>query len=167
MTDIYSPANGDIIDELEQPVYIADVDTYEMLYMNKACMRLLNCRDYHGKMCYRITQGGDSPCSFCTSALLSRDKFYNWDHFNEKLGGAYQLQDKLISWQGHNARLEIVFDVSSRVERVNELQTVLETERQLVRAIHVANVAAGVVVGKLGTAVATRDEINAVLAERD
>ena len=30
-----------------------------------------------------------------------------------------------------------------------------------------ANLAAGIVVGKLGTAVATRDEINAVLAERD
>jgi bifunctional ADP-heptose synthase (sugar kinase/adenylyltransferase) len=31
------------------------------------------------------------------------------------------------------------------------------------RAIHVANVAAGVVVGKLGTAVVTRDELDAAL----
>jgi len=124
-----------IMDELGQPVYIADVDTYEMLYMNKACMRLLGCADYKGRTCYDVAQGASAPCEFCTNPKLKKGELYNWDHYNEKLGKSYQLQDKLMRYRGHNARMEIVFDVSDRVDRENKLETVLETERQLVRAI--------------------------------
>ena len=61
-----------------------------------------------------------------------------------------------------------VYDVSGAGDTViATLAVMLAHGVDWAQAIHVANVAAGVVVGKLGTAVATRDEINAVLAERD
>jgi signal transduction histidine kinase len=128
-------AEGNLLEALLQPVYIADVDTHEMLYMNGACKKLLGCRDYRGRKCYEVTQGFDAPCAFCTNTKLEKGKPYSWEHFNEMLGRTYQLQDNLIDYRGHRARIELVFDVSVHVNKEQELQTVLDAERQLVRAI--------------------------------
>lgn len=57
-----------------------------------------------------------------------------------------------------------VFDVSGAGDTViATLAVMLAHGADWAQAIHVANVAAGVVVGKLGTAVATRDELDAAL----
>ncbi len=57
-----------------------------------------------------------------------------------------------------------VFDVSGAGDTViATLAVMLAHGADWAEAIHVANVAAGVVVGKLGTAVATRDELDAAL----
>ena len=57
-----------------------------------------------------------------------------------------------------------VFDVSGAGDTViATLAVMLAHGADWARAIHVANVAAGVVVGKLGTAVVTRDELDAAL----
>jgi bifunctional ADP-heptose synthase (sugar kinase/adenylyltransferase) len=57
-----------------------------------------------------------------------------------------------------------VFDVSGAGDTViATLAVMLAHGADWGRAIHVANVAAGVVVGKLGTAVVTRDELDAAL----
>ena len=57
-----------------------------------------------------------------------------------------------------------VFDVSGAGDTViATLAVMLAYGADWARAIHVANVAAGVVVGKLGTAVVTRDELDAAL----
>ena len=57
-----------------------------------------------------------------------------------------------------------VFDVSGAGDTViATLAVMLAHGADWERAIHVANVAAGVVVGKLGTAVVTRDELDAAL----
>ena len=57
-----------------------------------------------------------------------------------------------------------VFDVSGAGDTViATLAAMLAHGEDWARAIHVANVAAGIVVGKLGTAVVTRDELDAAL----
>ena len=57
-----------------------------------------------------------------------------------------------------------VFDVSGAGDTViATLAVMLANGADWQQAIHIANVAAGVVVGKLGTAVVTRDELDAAL----
>ena len=59
-----------------------------------------------------------------------------------------------------------VFDVSGAGDTViASLAVMLAYGADWAQAIHVANVAAGVVVGKLGTAVVTRDELSAALGQ--
>ena len=47
------------------------------------------------------------------------------------LGRTFQLQDNLIDYNGHRARVEVVFDVSDHIVKERELQTVLDTQREL------------------------------------
>ncbi|MBP8215351.1 MAG: D-glycero-beta-D-manno-heptose-7-phosphate kinase, partial [Propionivibrio sp.] len=57
-----------------------------------------------------------------------------------------------------------VFDVSGAGDTVIATLAVMRAQgADWAQAIHVANVAAGVVVGKLGTAVVTRDELETAL----
>ena len=57
-----------------------------------------------------------------------------------------------------------VFDVSGAGDTViATLAVMLARGADWARAIHVANLAAGIVVGKLGTAVVSRAELNTVL----
>ena len=128
-----------LIEELCQPVFVADVDTYEILYMNRACRQRLQCEDYSGAMCYEVVQGLDAPCPFCTNAMLVKGEVYRWEHHNKKLDCMFQLQDNLIDYQGRHARIEVAFDVSDHVSRERDLSTVLETQRELAKAIQIIN----------------------------
>jgi signal transduction histidine kinase/CheY-like chemotaxis protein len=128
-----------LLDELDQAVYVADIDTYEILYMNRTSLQRLHCNDYAGKKCYKLIQGLDAPCPFCTNAKLKKDEVYCWEHYNVMLGRTYQMQDKQIDYQGHRARLEVAFDVSDHISREYELQTVQNTQRELAAAIQILN----------------------------
>jgi Osmosensitive K+ channel histidine kinase len=131
--------NETILDELEQFIYVADVDTYEMLYMNKAAMDEFSCTAYRGKKCYEVVHGFGEPCQFCNSDRLIKGETFSWDNYNATVGRTYQLQDKLIDYDGHHARMEIAIDVSRRIDENMKLKTVLETEKLLTRMIQTLN----------------------------
>ena len=41
----------DLLDALDEIVYVSDPNTYELLYANRRCRSLLPTRDYKGKPC--------------------------------------------------------------------------------------------------------------------
>lgn len=119
---------------LGELVYIADVETYEMLYANDMVKSLIG-GPYEGRKCYEAIMKADAPCSFCTNHLLSRDSYYSWTRYNETLHGYYALKDRLIDWNGRTARLEIAFDMSEHRDQVLNLEAELDLERLLVRCV--------------------------------
>lgn len=58
----------DLLDALDEIVYVSDPNTYELLYANRRCRSLLPTRDYKGKPCYALLQGQPAPCPYCTNA---------------------------------------------------------------------------------------------------
>ncbi|WP_080800373.1 bifunctional diguanylate cyclase/phosphodiesterase [Arabiibacter massiliensis] len=109
-----------LLSGLSELVYICDVDTYELLFLNEPGLRLFGEDAVeNAEPCYRVLQGRDEPCPFCTNDLLDFDTFYEWEHTNERMRRHYLLRDKLVQWRGRTARLEIAFDVTDR-ERQRE-----------------------------------------------
>lgn len=87
-----------LLNELSELVYISDVNTYEMIFINESAKTLFGVgSDVSGRKCYEVLQGRSSPCGFCTNSKLCHDKFYTWEIFNRKLSRHYLLKDKLIS----------------------------------------------------------------------
>ena len=101
----------DLIDEISELLYISDPETYELLYLNKPGQEMFGVSDISGKKCYRVLQGKDAPCEFCTNGKLSQDKFYVWYHSNPIAHRHYLVKDKLISWQGKMARMEVAISI--------------------------------------------------------
>lgn len=96
-------------------IYISDIDNYELLYLNRnACNTLgLPLNKAVGKKCYEIIQGRNTPCPFCTNPFLKKEESYNWEFYNPVLERTFMIKNRMINWQGHNARIELSCDMYS------------------------------------------------------
>ena len=102
---------GTIAEDMDEIIYVSDVDTYELYYLNSQGRKITGIYDYKGRKCYEVLQGKDRPCDFCTNGQLCKNKFHVWERNNAFLGSRYILKDKLISWQGRTARLELALNM--------------------------------------------------------
>ena len=127
-----------ILNESENVIYISDLFTYEIVYMNKYGMSTLGITDLKeaiGKKCHKFLQSRDEPCEFCTNKLLTKEKFYTWSHYNEKLGEYFIIKDKLIELDGKNFRLEIATNITKNEMEKQRLEFELSNEQTLVKCI--------------------------------
>ncbi len=123
-----------ILNEIEDVVYISDPKNYELYYMNAILKRTLGDpadEDWRRKKCYKILQGRDEPCPFCTNQLLCHEKFYNWEHYNALLDQYYMIQDKLVNFEGIDARLEIAKNITGQKLLEHDLLKRLEEQQVL------------------------------------
>ncbi len=123
-----------ILNEIEDVVYIADPETHELYYVNAMLKKTLGNpadSEWRRKKCYKILQGRDEPCPFCTNHLLSKDKFHNWEHYNTLLDQYYYIQDKLVTFEGIDARLEIAKNITAQKLLEQDLTKRLEEQQVL------------------------------------
>lgn len=101
-----------MMDEYMGNVYISDMETYDLLYLNKpACDTIgLPPEKMLGRKCYEVIQGRTSPCPFCTNDRLCEDAFYEWEFFNPKLDRTFMIKNRVVNWKGRRARIELSHD---------------------------------------------------------
>lgn len=123
-----------IVNESNTMVYVADPETYELIYVNQVTRDNFDIGpEVLGKKCYEVLQGLDAPCSFCTNDKLSTDQYYVWRHYNPVLKADYELSDKLLCLDdGKCVRMEICRDVTE----FGHLERKLSIEETLVDCIH-------------------------------
>lgn len=119
-----------IIDEMSELIYVADMENYDLLYLNRAGKKSFDVRaDLSGKKCYEVLQGQTRPCDFCTNSILSESRFHSWEKFNPITKRHYLLKDRIIEWEGKKARLEIAFDITAKAAQQAALQNNLDVEK--------------------------------------
>ncbi len=119
-------------------VYMSDINTYEVIYINKALLNALgNPIDSYWKStpCYRLFHNFDEPCEFCTNHLLKEDRAYTWTHHNQKFDTWFTLHDKKIIHEGKNLRLEVAREVNDIMKSKAALADLMEEERILVDCV--------------------------------
>lgn len=126
-----------ILEALDEIVYVSDRVTYELYYLNPAGRRLTGAYDYKGQKCYKVLQGRDDPCEFCTNSYLKKESFYIWERENPKLNRHFILKDKLIPWQGKLARLELAVDITEREVLSRSVQEKLDFAESLLTCAQV------------------------------
>lgn len=101
---------------LNEGIYVADMDSYELVYMNdylKELYKISSEEEYKGKKCYAVLQGRSEPCIFCTNSRLRPGKFYEWSYRNPVLDREAILKDTMFEKEGKRYRLELAFDTSA------------------------------------------------------
>lgn len=87
-----------IFDALDEVVYVCNMDTYEILYANKAAKEIMG--ENEGEPCYKSLQNLDHPCDFCKNSELKENyKAIKWPHTNLKDGKKYKVIDMMIPWE--------------------------------------------------------------------
>jgi PAS domain S-box-containing protein len=128
-----------IFDAIDEKIYVADPETYEILYANPAKKRVFG-KAIIGRKCHIAFQGLDEPCEFCTNPLIFGEnlgKTHTWEFRNRKTGHWIRCIDKAIQWNGGRmVRFEIAIDIHDRKMAEEALRESEQKYRQLVENIH-------------------------------
>jgi len=113
-----------ILNSMDACVYISDIKTYELLFVNNYVKDLFG--DIVGQPCWKTLQAGQSgPCAFCTNDKLldaagNPEGICHWEFQNTVNGRWYDIHDRAIPWtDGRIVRMEIATDITER-KRVEE-----------------------------------------------
>jgi PAS domain S-box-containing protein len=107
-----------VLDGLNASVYVVDMETYEVLYINKHMKDLFG--DVTGKICWQSILNQQGPCDFCVEERLLTPEagpsgVNVWEQYHAALGIWILIQDQVIQWiDGRMVRLKIATDISKR-----------------------------------------------------
>lgn len=124
-----------VLDQIDEIIYIADLENYELLYLNRIGWERFGT-PAPGVKCYEFLQGEEKPCKFCTNGELShlQDKHITWVRQHSAAGNML-LHDSIIDYGGRPCRMELAISVERYVAEVAAAKQDLAAERKLVKCI--------------------------------
>lgn len=136
----FERAHGDIVElnldqlsSLDDGIALVDINTYDLLFLNRALLRMMQLpgtpEDYKGRKCYELLAGRAAPCADCASSTLARDAFRICRRAMRFTSGSVLQRDTLVPWKGRTARFSIMTDLQhSQLESEDERKSLLHRE---------------------------------------
>lgn len=133
----------EFFENLDEYVYVTDVKTNELIYMNRKTMETYG---YHsleqikGKKCYQILQNSSMPCKMCNNKILQPEHFQEWRYYNPILKKYLLLKDTLLHDEktGKDYRIEIAMDVGEEVRQGNVIENFQNLETIINEGLRIA-----------------------------
>lgn len=102
----------EFFENIDEMVYVTNIANNKLEYMNKKTRETLGFynHDYKNNFCYKILQGFDNPCEFCTNKYLKEGEFYSWSYKNPVMNKKFLLKDTIVNKDGIDYRIEIAID---------------------------------------------------------
>jgi len=127
-----------LFDSIQEPIYVADMENYSIIYANLAMQRAYDNQNLLGEICYRVLMNQEQPCEHCTNPALKAIAYepYVWEFYNPVLNRYYRIVDRMITWpDGRDVRFEMAIDISDYKQATRELQTEKERLRVTLHSI--------------------------------
>jgi two-component system, cell cycle sensor histidine kinase and response regulator CckA len=129
-----------VLDSIDASVYIADLESYDLLYVNKYFTDIWGS-NVTGKKCHEVIYNFSTPCRFCNNKyLLNADGkpsgMYNIERHRKSQDRWYDYRIRAISWvEGRMAKLSIATDITDKklieLEREAALEKLRKSEEQM------------------------------------
>lgn len=131
----------EFFENMDECMYVADIDTHELIYMNKKALNIYGFKsvdEVAGKKCYEILQSSSSPCKICNNEDLSVGQFKEWRYFNPILNKHFILKDTIIEDEGRRCRAELALDVTFEEQQKGMVDNYRDLELVVNNGIRVA-----------------------------
>lgn len=131
----------EFFEDLNEFVYVSDMDSYELIYMNRKLMEMHGIRSLEeiaGKKCYEVFQNCSGPCAICNNHELSEGLFKEWGYYNPILGKHMVIKDTMIVDHGRNCRMEIALDAEAPEWRNNMINSYRNLEKLVNEGLRLA-----------------------------
>ncbi|MCP4692541.1 MAG: PAS domain S-box protein, partial [Desulfobacterales bacterium] len=128
-----------IMDSIDAHIYVADMETFEILFMNKRMKDDLG-RDLVGEPCWRALRGREGVCEECANRELLDDDGRPIDSLSREeknpiTGRWYIKKGRAIQWvDGRHVRLEIAADIT-RIKQLEKSRRQAEELRRHTRKL--------------------------------
>jgi len=129
-----------LLNSLDALVYVADMKTYELLFINRYGRKIWG-EEVIGKKCWQALAGQNGPCSFCTNnKLVDAEGNPTGTQIGELQDPTsntwYECRDQAIPWSdGHLVRMEIAINITARKKAEDELAAEREQLAVTLRSI--------------------------------
>lgn len=122
-----------ILDGVPAVVYVADMQNYEVLFINDTCREAFG--EIAGEVCWKALKAGESgPCETCVNSRLldpegNPNGVHRYEIRNSHNGRWYDCMDRAIRWSdGRVVRMEVAVDIT---ERVRARQALLRSKQEI------------------------------------
>ena len=122
-----------VMNSIEANIYVADMDTHEILFMNRHMQKVFG-RDMTGERCWQAIRNMDEPCSFCSNPLLVDARMqpaglHIWQGENQVTGRWYMHYDRATIWiDGRLVRIQIAVDITEHKQTEEKLRQAQKME---------------------------------------
>ena len=127
-----------ILDELNEIIYIIELKTYKLLYLNAYGLDLFGYKNFNevkNHKCFEIFYKKDLPCSFCNVDYISEKASHQWECKNPIINKYLLKKEKLIKLNGKIVHLVTALDISKKEKEKNILKQTLENEKIVLECI--------------------------------
>ena len=138
-----------ILDGIDATVYVADMESYEILFMNKYMIDAFG-GDFAGRLCYQVFRGLSHPCDHCTNFRMFDAQgqptgVCTWEAQNPITQKWYINHDRAIRWyDGRIVKLQIATDITERKQAEEEKEKLQAQLTQAQKMESVGRLAGGV-----------------------
>ncbi len=128
-----------ILDGMDSCVYVSDMSTDEILFINKRMKEAFNLDDgIVGETCWKALQSGFTErCAFCPNPKLEADNTTSvvWEEHNTVTGRHYKNVDSVIEWMdGKKVHMQHSIDITQHVTMENDLKAAKDAAENASRA---------------------------------
>ncbi len=131
-----------VLDSIDAAVYVSDLKTYEILFMNRYLKDLMGA-DHTGQTCWRVFHDAEAPCDVCINHQLHDARGAAADVISReqkdlKTNRWFMKSDRAIEWiDGRQVHIHVAMDITKVKELEKErLQTeILLAQSQKMEAI--------------------------------
>ncbi len=139
-----------VMNSIEALVYVSDLETHEILYMNKNMQDLFG-GDRTGEQCWSVLRNGYERCEICpVDKLVGTDNrpagVHVWEGENPLTGRWYRNCDMALKWtDGRLVRLQVATDITNRKKMEKERVHMEYELRQSQKLKTIGTLAGGIV----------------------
>jgi len=138
-----------VLDSIDATIYVADMETYEILFMNKHMIESFSM-DMTAEICWDVFRGESGPCPHCTNDRLINARgeptgVCVWQDKNPITRKWYMNYDRAIKWiDDRIVRLQIATDITDLKALEEEKMQFGEKLRQTQKMEAIGTLAGGI-----------------------
>ncbi|MDD2980229.1 MAG: response regulator [Hespellia sp.] len=123
---------ANLVNESQSAIYVSDTVNYDLLYINQSGLDLIGMSRVSstGKKCYEVLFQQKGPCKFCKIHSMNHDQFMERDFPHPINDSIFHLRGKLIDWNGIEAHVEYIEDVTQSRKNEQENKELMKKEEE-------------------------------------